>query len=88
MPESQVVAVTRNGPYEFPSLTEALAHPGVSLADPIFKQSGPIDRTLIRGIGLEGYNGEEPWDFLLARAIPAPIPVAPAKRKKGKSCGE
>lgn len=84
------VAVTKKGPYQFASVDEALAHPDVSLADPIFTQNGKIDTTLIRGPGLEGFKDspESPWTFLTLRAIPAPIPAAPAKRKKGGTCGE
>lgn len=91
VPDNQnAVAVTKNGPYFFPSVDDALAHPDVSLADPIFTRDRPIDTTLIRGLGLEGFQTHSgtPWDYLTSRAIPAPIPTAPAKRKKGSTCGE
>lgn len=89
MPENNpVIAVTSSGAYKFTSLEDALAHPMISLADPIFSNGGPIDVTLIRGPGLEGYTGQDPWKFLDSRAVIAPVPVKKAKRKKGSSCGE
>lgn len=71
------VAVTPRGPLRFSSVEEAISNPLVSLADPIFLQDCPIDRTLIRGPYLEDFSDEDdPWEFLAEKALdPATIPV-------------
>lgn len=86
----EVVAVTPKGAYLFESLRDALEHPIVSLADPIFSQSGPIDKTLIRGPGLENFSSYDgdPWTFLVKNVLPTPPAADKAKRRRGVSCGQ
>lgn len=71
-----VVAVTPRGPLRFNSIDEAISHPLVGLADPIFLEGYPIDRTLIRGPHLDGLEPDtDPWTFLVERALdPATVP--------------
>ena len=84
MPNVNVVAVTNLlGPLKFNSVHDAIEHFCVTVADPIFTAHGPIDRTLIRGIGVEDYDVSiEPWDYLAQRASEPPLlPEKPSKRK-------
>ena len=77
MQENTVVAVTPTGPVKFNSLDAALSSAHVALSDPIYSAASRIDKTLIRGPGLETYAGEDPWPFLLERAEER---VEPAKK--------
>lgn len=75
-----VIAVTPNGPIKFNSVEAAIASAHTTLADPFYWEGGPIDRTLIRGRGLEDYKREDdPWSYLLSRAVELPEPI-----KKGR----
>lgn len=81
MPEQEpVIAVTPHGAIRFASVEDAIASTHTTLADPFFTADRPIDRTLIRGRGLEDYAGQDPWPYLLARAVELPEP--PGKKRR------
>lgn len=80
-PVGTVIAVTPSGPLRFNDLDAALASTLVDLIDPIFLKDFPIDVTLIRGPGLDGYErGVDPWNFLTERALDGASQLAPRKR--------